>query len=484
MDDKERERRFRAERRAQLGRSVLIQTATYEEILHYLKVARDTILGTLASAPSQFETWRLTQLQAEVRRALDAFERGAISSLMTGLDRSWEAGSDLVTKPLAAGGIDITGQLPALDTRLLLALKSFQTDRIRDMSTTTINRVNQEIGQAAIGVQDPFEAARKVSVLMDDPGPRARMIVRTELGTAYSEAGQQRMEQAVKLGVVGLKKQWRRSGKRHPRITHELADGQIVDVDKPFKVGAIDIPKPRDPSIPAAERINCGCASLPFMSHWRVSTPGTKPYTPQEQAASPAARQVEEIRARSAPSPAPRQFASVVEHHHALTREYATWRASLSMDERRAISSYQSSTGFLINEMLRIGDVDPEGAGLIEQLDAALARARLPAPTRLWRGIGKGSRLEHLQPGELAPSDAGYFSGSISREMAEGQASGLLLEFVLPAAYPAAYVNFVPVEIVGEAALLNSEFEMLLPRGRRFRVLERVGDLLRVEVLE
>ncbi|MBS7539753.1 ADP-ribosyltransferase [Ancylobacter lacus] len=453
MDDRERERRFRRERRAQLARSVLIQSETYNEIVHYLTIARNRVLAALAGTPTQFETWRLGQLQVEVRRALEAFERGATDVLMTGIDRSWAAGSDLVTAPLAAGGIDIGGRLPALDLRLLTALKSFQTDRIRDISTTTVNKVNQEIGQAAIGVQSPFAAAQKVGELIDAPAARARTIVRTELGTAYSEAGQQRMEQAVKLGVTGLQKQWRRSGKLHPRITHELADGQIVDVDKPFRVGGIDIMKPRDPALDPKDRINCGCSSLPFMRHWRVSTPGAKPYSAEELARSQVARVAEEVRAAPTPTPVsaelpPRSFASPIEEHYVLQREYAAWAGSLAREERHAINVYKTSAGYTINEALRKDAVSPAIERHIASLDAALSTARLPAPTRLWHGEGPQSPNLKLRPGDVSAPAAGYFSSSIRREMAQGNADGgIIVEFVLPAGYPAAYINGVPFPI-------------------------------------
>lgn len=491
MDDKEREKRFRRERREQLGRMVLIQTQTIQEILHYLRLARDEILGRLAGTPTEFESWRLTQLQGEVRRALETFERGALGALTTGLDRSWEAGGDLVVKPLAAAGIDLSGRLPALDVRLLNALRSFQTDRIRDISTTTINRVNQEIGQAALGVQAPFEAARKVSALMETPEPRARMIVVTELGTAYSEAGQQRMEQAKTLGVAGLQKQWRRSGKLHPRVSHAAADGQIVDVDKPFVVGGIEIPKPRDPSIPVGERVWCGCSSLPHMMHWRVSTPGAKPFTAQELAASPEARQAVRIRSPAPPDPASappsqpqvRAFSSAIEQHHTLTREYAGWASSLTQAERYALNYYKGPDGFVLNEAIRVGRVSATLAEHIARLDDALAKASLPAPTRIWRGEGNRSRNLNLMAGDVSAVNPSFFSASLSEEMALGNAEdGIVLEILLPAGYPAAYVNGVPIP-VPEAALRNSEFEMLLPRGRRFKVLKRRGRRLTVEML-
>lgn len=332
MDDRERERRFRRKRREEMKRKVLIQADTIGEILHLLKTSQASIQATLAGAPSDFETWRISILQAEIRRAMEVFERGTTDALMTGLDRSWGAGSDLVLAPLAAGGIDLSARLPALDPRLLLALKAFQTDRVKDISTTVVNKINQELSQAVIGVQSPYDAVRKVAEHMEAPASRAGMIVRTELGTAYSEATQQRMEQARKLGVDGLQKQWRRSGKLHPRITHDLADGQIVDVDKPFLVGGIEIPKPRDPSIPLGERLNCGCTSLPYMRHWRVSTHGPKPYTAEELATSPTARQVEEVRTATPVLSRVLSQGRVVELRQSLAA--TTWGRAMTRGER------------------------------------------------------------------------------------------------------------------------------------------------------
>ena len=72
------------------------------------------------------------------------------------------------------------------------------------------------------------------------------------------------MEQAAKV-LPGLKKQWRRSGKLRSRIAHDAVDGQIRETGKPFSVGGASLMYPRDPAGPAAETINCGCQSLPWM---------------------------------------------------------------------------------------------------------------------------------------------------------------------------------------------------------------------------
>ena len=424
MTEKERRKRFLAERREQLRRGVKIQSETYSEILLYLDQARKRILGELADQPSEFASWRLTALQDEIRRTIGLFERGTIASLLTGLDRSFQAGSDLVTAPIAAGGIEIAGLLPALDPRLLIALKSFQTDRIRDISTTVVNRINTEIGQAALGVQNPFDAAQKVAGHLNAPKARALTIVRTELGTAYAEAGQQRMTQAKAAGVAGLQKQWRRSGKLHPRITHDLADGQIVDVDEPFLVGGVKIMKPRDPELDPKDRINCGCSSLPHMAHWRVSTPGRKPFTAEEIATSPSARRMEEILAATPVLDRTITTGGVAELRSSLasTRwaqalERGDRLYGLSDEEALAIHAYTFKDGpagaSAVNAALRAGGAPP-GSAL-----ASIVALQQAAIEKLPKHRGPVERRVERVPDGLAAaelggewSDAGFLSAS------------------------------------------------------------------------
>jgi hypothetical protein len=123
---------------------------------------------------------------------------------------------------------------------------------------------------------------------------RALTIVRTELGRAYSVAGQQRFDQAREV-LPGLQKQWRRSGKIHSRASHDRADGQVRPVDQPFDVAGVQLRFPRDPRGPAKETINCGCTSLPFMASWEVATPGRLPFTPTELAARPSRATLEPL---------------------------------------------------------------------------------------------------------------------------------------------------------------------------------------------
>jgi hypothetical protein len=54
---------------------------------------------------------------------------------------------------------------------------------------------------------------------------------------------------------------------RVPRISHILANGQIVKPEDPFIVGGEELMYPRDPSGSAENTINCSCLLYPAISN-------------------------------------------------------------------------------------------------------------------------------------------------------------------------------------------------------------------------
>lgn len=286
MTKQERDRAFRKARTEQLRKRTRIQRDTAAELIRLLKDAQTRIAAILAGTPTEYQAFLLPQLQRSIRQALADISAQMGQALDASAVASWQAGIDLIDKPLAAGGISITGVMPEIDTRQLEAMRTFMTDRMADVSVQLANQINTELGLVTIGAQTTGDAISKIEGLIKEGGRRrAITIVRTELGRAFAVATQGRMTQAQEL-LPGLQKQWRRSGKLHSRPSHDAADGQIVDVDKPFIIGGYALMHPRDPTAPAAETINCGCESLPFMAHWRVANPGRKPFTQEELAAS------------------------------------------------------------------------------------------------------------------------------------------------------------------------------------------------------
>ena len=251
----------------------------------FLKESSRAIAEVLAAQPSEFERWSLPQLGAEVRQAMGEFgERGAARA-SSAIGRAWELGEHLVDAPIEAGGIRVSGMLPRIDTRQLQAMRAFVVDRIKDVGVEAGNKITAELGLVIIGARTPSDAIGAVQkILGESSRARAGTIVRDNLGRAFSMATQKRFEVAAET-LPGLKKQWRRSGKLHPRLHHDLADGQIVDVDEPFILKPlgkrpVELMFPRDPAAPIEETINCGCVSIPIMEHWNVKHPGRTPGSP------------------------------------------------------------------------------------------------------------------------------------------------------------------------------------------------------------
>jgi hypothetical protein len=297
MTDKEKQRAFeRAQRERLRAQTALVRNAQ-TEIDRLMRVAIGSIRNILSDAPSDFQRWRLPQVELEIRRALDVFGTQAAAVATDAQRKSWDGGRDLVDGPLEAGGVQVTAIVPLITQDQVLALRSFMTGRIRDVTVEAANLINTQLGLVSLGAQTPFEATRTVAnILKDKSLERARRIVRTELGRAYSVATQARMNEAASHGVE-MDKVWRRSGKAHQRPNHALADGQRVAHDEPFTIISKDgevlqLMYPRDPKAPVGETINCGCTSIPKVRGWQSTTPDKVPFSDSELALNPKLREI------------------------------------------------------------------------------------------------------------------------------------------------------------------------------------------------
>lgn len=305
MKDRGRDRVFLGARRIELKRRTGLIRGAIEAVQRHLEDAAKAIRATIERQPTDYKRWYLAQLSAEVDREMTRFGEAAGQAAAEAAGQARQAGVDLVDVPIRAGlavepanqaGLQLMGALPAIDQEQLLAMQTFMVDRLRGVGTETAGKIRSDLGLVVMGVQAPEEAVDRVARVVEGGRARATTIVRTEVGRAYSVAAQERQAQAQDL-LPGLRKQWRRSGKRHSRVTHDLADGQIRKVAEPFDVGGVAIMHPRDPKAPVGETINCGCESLPMMASWEVTHPEAKPHTPDELA-NPGARQAAEVRER------------------------------------------------------------------------------------------------------------------------------------------------------------------------------------------
>ncbi len=299
MTNAERKAAFLKARAAQLKVRAALLATTREQVIKLLNQALDEIKALLATAPTEYEQYKLPLLQKQIEQALATFGDNAANVLAQGATQAWANGQALATAPLEAAGIGVTSGLPPLDTAMLMAMSNFMVDRIRDVGTQAAAKIKAQLGLTLIGAQSPGEAVGTITdILGEQSRERAITITRTELARVHAVAAQQRMEQAAKV-VPGLGKQWRRSGKMHSRENHDAIDGQIQPVDKPFALVGKDgqpvfMMHPHDPAAPAGEVINCGCVSLPHMMSWDTINPGRAPYSQLELQNNPLKREIDQ----------------------------------------------------------------------------------------------------------------------------------------------------------------------------------------------
>jgi SPP1 gp7 family putative phage head morphogenesis protein len=131
-------------------------------------------------------------------------------------------------------------------------------NKVKDMTQVVHERVKQSLADGIDGGETYSELAARVREEFNGISKgHAKTIAMTEVGSAYSEARQDAMEQA---GVK--RKRWLTSGDSRVRDTHVMANGQTVGIADSFEVGGVSLKMPGDPDGPAQEVINCRCISI------------------------------------------------------------------------------------------------------------------------------------------------------------------------------------------------------------------------------
>jgi hypothetical protein len=292
MTDAERRRLFNAERRRVEARMAALGRSTLHKVLALLTNAQQQIRAAIAEQPIQQE-----KAARRVNTALRRFRVEGAALWTAGIAQAWQLGVDLVDEPLAAAGVVLSARarplreaasvgsdIKGVSERQLAAMQEFMVDRIADISVEARDAIKVQLGLAVSGAQSVSDTIANVDqILGGNARRRASTITNTELNRAFAAATYERMLESSQR-VPGLCKQWRRSGKIHSRIEHDLIDGQVRPVKEPFQVGAEQLRYPRDPRGSAKNTINCGCKILPFMKSWQVAEPGARPFTPEEVA--------------------------------------------------------------------------------------------------------------------------------------------------------------------------------------------------------
>ena len=281
--NKDEEKKWKGAERESAAERQQLLSETRDLVINSLKKARDDISLMLVNQPTDYQQWRLPELNREIERVLTTFGDSAGQTLSTAAGKAWAGGAAQIDRPFSTLGYSIGA---ALDDQQLMAMRTFMVDRIKDVGAQAASKVKQELGLAMIGSQSIHETINKVAGLVDGGKDRATTIVRTELSRAWATASFERAQQAENNGVP-MDKIWRRSGKRFPRHAHLIADGRRVPLNQPFIINGHELRYPHDPKAPASETINCGCVCIYRPRDVAGTLPDKRPFTKEELAANP-----------------------------------------------------------------------------------------------------------------------------------------------------------------------------------------------------
>lgn len=257
-----------------------------------LLAVRREILADIAAFPAEsYSTFRQQQLLASIDRQLADAEAQLRADISRGISGSWEAGRDLLPA-MARSGSSVTLSIIGIAPHLVDQIKEFAWGRITAVRNDAVAKIRAEITLGLLGQKTPQEIAGAVAGTLERPGvfggvaERAEVIVKTEMGRAFTMAHQASMESAVDT-LPSLKKMWLHAGHpKQPRPFHLRLSGDVKEVDQPFLVGNIAMRYPRDPKAPASEIINCGCMHVAWMPEWGSKSDYLKSWNRAQKAAN------------------------------------------------------------------------------------------------------------------------------------------------------------------------------------------------------
>lgn len=245
-------------------------------ILALLADANREIMADLTrSDPSSYNAARLNSLKAQVDRIMAQFAQQASSEVERLEEKCYREAAASVNATVAAATSTLVVQ-PVINRHALQVVQGYTADLVTGLSRDASAKINAAIQRAYLGGADLRQLTAQIghaisggqfTGIFDQVGERALTISTNEIMRIHSVASQAQInalaEHHPKLG-----KGWRHIPvARVPRVSHLLANGQVVRPDLPFIVAGEQLMYPRDPSGSAENTINCHCLLYPAVSN-------------------------------------------------------------------------------------------------------------------------------------------------------------------------------------------------------------------------
>jgi len=138
-------------------------------------------------------------------------------------------------------------------------LEQMHAEMVQQVNATTRRKIARALVEGTAAGESVDQLAKRMGPVISNR-KRARTIARTEVGKASQMA---QLESFAQSQVVE-RKMWNTSLDEFVRDSHVATEGQIVDLEESFTLGSgARASFPLDPSLPAADLINCRCFVTP-----------------------------------------------------------------------------------------------------------------------------------------------------------------------------------------------------------------------------
>ncbi|MBT2601411.1 MULTISPECIES: phage minor head protein [unclassified Oceanobacillus] len=209
---------------------------------------------------------RLTKLEQELGKEIGKLT-GKTAQTLSKSQRHLFEESYYFTGFVLSNAVKTDLQFAMLNTDLVKESIKNPLDRIgflqrnRDNQAYLVKKMREELTQGLIQGESYATTAKRLKKRMDKAAESAITIAQTENHRVRQAGELASMEQGVKAGI-DIKKRWLAAADGSTRDAHQHADGQTVDIDKPFKVDGEELMYPGDPAGSAENVINCRCEAI------------------------------------------------------------------------------------------------------------------------------------------------------------------------------------------------------------------------------
>ena len=118
--------------------------------------------------------------------------------------------------------------------------------------------INRQISQGIIQGESLDDIAKRLQTVTTMNRNQSLTNARTMMTGAQNAGRLESMKRAQDMGIK-VKKKWLATLDGHTRRSHRRLDGQVVDIDEPFKIGGYSIEYPGDSSARPEMVYNCRC---------------------------------------------------------------------------------------------------------------------------------------------------------------------------------------------------------------------------------